>query len=441
MELFEHRGKGSSSDNIQDTPLAFRMCPRSLDEFVGQKHIIGPGKLVRRIIKANRPFSLILYGPPGCGKTALGRVAACELNSHFCHLNAVTAGVADLKKVRSEAETQRRMGTRTVLFLDEIHRFNRAQQDVLLPMVESGLVYLIGASTHNPFFAIIPPLASRSTLIRFLALSEDDLNIIADRALEDDSRGLGRLNATLTEEARRHLLLASGGDARRMLNALEIAAFSVDEEKGQRTIGLSDIEESMQQRTIGYDRDEHYDTISAFIKSMRGSDPDASLFWLAKMLEAGEDPMFIARRILICAAEDVGLADPLALVVAQAAMDALSQIGLPEGRIPLAEAAVYVACAPKSNAAYKGIDRAIADIRTGISTTVPVHLRDTSYRGAGALGHGKGYRYPHDFPGHHINQQYMPHKARYYHPSSEGHENDIKERLDSFEHKRKKENH
>ncbi len=429
MDLFERPGNDSPSTVDASAPLAWRMRPRNIEEFVGQTHIAGTGKLLWRIIKANRPFSIILYGPPGCGKTALAWVASRELRSHFVHLNAVTAGVPDLKKIQAEATTYRRQGVATVLFLDEIHRFNRAQQDVLLPLVESGLVYLIGASTHNPFFAIIPPLASRSTLIRFDALGESELGTILDRALRDEERGLGTLNVELADDARRYLLTYAEGDARRLLNALEIAAFSVEPVDGRRTVTLPVAEESMQRRALPYDRDEHYDTISAFIKSMRGSDPDATLLWMAKMLEAGEDPLFIARRIVICAAEDVGLADPLALVVAQAAWEAVNHIGLPEGRIPLAEAAVYVACAPKSNAAYLGIDQALADVRAGKPLAVPVHLRDTSYRGAARIGHGEGYRYPHQFPGHWVSQQYMPEKTTYYRPTDQGREILIKRRL------------
>jgi putative ATPase len=300
-------------------------------------------------------------------------------------------------------------------------------------MVETGLIYLIGASTHNPFFAIIPPLASRSTLIKFEALTRQDLETILIRAIADIQRGLGALNVSLTDEARTFLLSHCDGDARRLLNALEIAALSLEPVDGKRAVTLAVAEESMQRRSLAYNEDEHYDTISAFIKSMRGSDPNAVLFWMAKMLEGGEDPLFIARRIVICAAEDVGLADPLALVVAQSAHDALTQIGLPEGRIPLAEAAVFVACAPKSNAAYLGIDKALADIRAGAPSQVPVHLRDTSYRSAQRLGHGKDYQYPHDFPGHFVRQTYMPQEAVYYEPTDLGQEAVIAKRLKSHE--------
>ncbi len=433
MELFQLQGKTPLTESDASAPLAWRMRPRSLEEFVGQRHILGQGRFLWRIIKSGRPFSLILYGPPGCGKTALAWVASRELKSHFIQLNAVSAGVADLKKVQAEAARFRPQGVKTVLFLDEIHRFNRAQQDVLLPMVETGEVYLIGASTHNPFFAIIPPLASRSTLVRFESLGEEDMGLILDRALADADRGLGRLEVDVDTDARRFLITRSGGDARRLLNALEIAATTIGIENGRRRLTLAAAEESLQKRAVRYDEDEHYDTISAFIKSMRGSDPDAALFWLAKMLEAGEDPAFVARRIVICAAEDVGLADPKALVVAQAAMDALMQIGLPEGRIPLAEAAVYVACAPKSNAAYLGLERAVEDVRSGASLEVPRHLRDASYVQAGKLGHGKGYKYPHDYPGHYVPQHYRHGRKRYYEPSDEGLEALAKKRLASLE--------
>jgi putative ATPase len=430
MELFTSGGDAQrhfhdSSD--ADRPLAWRMRPRTLDDFVGQRRLVAPGRLLRRILEARRPFSLILHGPPGCGKTAFALVAARVFQARTFQLNAVSSGVADLKKVRQEAEDLRRRGVPSILFLDEIHRFNQAQQDVLLPMVEDGLVSLLGASTHNPFFALIPPLASRSTLVRFDPLTEDDLSLLVTRALEDPSRGLGGRGFTLTDEARRHLVGSCGGDARRLLNALELAALTL--EGGSRVIDLAVAEESLQRSAPGYDEDEHYDTASAFIKSMRGSDPDAAVFWMAKMLAAGEDPLFIARRIVICAAEDVGLAQPLALVVAQAACQAVREIGLPEGRIPLAEAAIMVACAPKSNAAYLAINRAGEDVASGKPTRVPPHLRDTSYRGAQRLGHGAGYRYPHDFPGHWISQSYMPSPAVYYQPTDQGEEATIAGRI------------
>jgi putative ATPase len=436
MELFELQGREPELQDA-DSPLAWRMRPGNLEEFVGQKHLLDQGKILWRIIKSDRLSSLVFYGPPGCGKTALAQVIAGETRSHFSQLNAVTAGVGDLKKLKPEAARLRRSGVRTILFLDEIHRFNRAQQDVLLPLVETGLITLIGASTHNPFFAIIPPLASRLTLVRFEPLGQKDLGRILDHTLEDSKRGLGSLAINLTAEARRFLISSARGDARRMLTALEIAAHSMEEGRGKKAIGIEEVRDSMQTRALVYDQDEHYDTISAFIKSIRGSDPDAALFWLAKMIEAGEDPLFIARRIVIAAAEDVGLADPMALVVAQAAAGAVMQIGLPEGRIPLSEAALYVALAPKSNAAYVGIKKAQEDIRSGRSVAVPPHLRDTSYHGAGKLGHGRGYRYPHDYPGHWVKQSYMPHEARYYNPTGIGLEADLKARISRFEQKKR----
>jgi putative ATPase len=441
MDLFEPRNTDDRGASVGDAPLAWRMRPRTLDEFVGQTGIVGRGKLLWRIIRSGRPFSLILYGPPGCGKTALAWVAARELDSHFVQLNAVSAGVADLKKVDTEARGQRRAGRKTVLFLDEIHRFNRAQQDVLLPMVESGLIYLIGASTHNPYFAIIPPLASRSTLIRFESLTETDLGIILDNALADAERGLAAWHVEVTDDARRHLVNGARGDARKLLNALEIAALSLEPVGGKRTVDRAAAEESLQRPALAYDSDEHYDTVSAFIKSMRGSDPDAALFWMAKMLEAGEDPLFIARRVVICAAEDVGLADPMALVLAQAASDSVERIGLPEARIPLAEAVIYIAGAPKSNSAYAAIDLALADVRSGRPLTVPAHLRDTSYRSASKLGHGDGYRYPHEFPGHWVRQAYRDHATRYYTPSREGAEDRLRRRLAFLDQKSHEESH
>jgi putative ATPase len=407
------------------------MRPRDLSEFVGQEHILGPGKLLRRAIEADRFMSLILYGPPGSGKTALARLIAERSTAHFVSLNAVTAGVADVRRVAQEAAEERsRTEKRTILFVDEIHRFTRVQQDALLPDVERGNITLIGASTQNPFFAIIPALASRSQIFEFKPLQDRDIGAILERARTDKERGIGSMNVLLSDEAREFLVSRSGGDARRALNALELGALSTAPgPDGSVRIDLATAEESIQKRALAYDEDEHYDTISAFIKSMRGSDPDAALYWLAKMIYAGEDPLFLARRIVIAASEDVGNADPRALVVATAAYQAVERIGMPEGSIPLAQAAVYVASAPKSNAAYLGVRAAMKDVEQGTVMPVPDHLKDAHYKGAARLGRGKGYRYPHDFPGHYVDQEYLPQKRVYYQPTEQGEEKRIRERL------------
>jgi putative ATPase len=376
-------------------------------------------------------MSLILYGPPGTGKTALAHLIAERSSAHFVSLNAVTAGVADIRKVTHEAMQEREQSDkRTLLFIDEIHRFTRVQQDALLPDVERGTITLIGASTQNPFFAIIPALSSRSQIFEFKPLKNEDLKALILRALADKDRGFGNLSVTLTPEALGLIIAKSNGDARRALNAVELGVLSTP--PGPDNAILYDLpaaEESIQQKALVYDEDEHYDTISAFIKSMRGSDPDATLYWMAKMIKAGEDPLFIARRIVIAASEDVGNADPRALFVAVSAYQALERIGMPEGAIPLAQAAVYVASAPKSNASYLGINEAMRDIEEGSLLPVPDHLKDAHYKGAGRLGRGKGYKYPHDFPGHYTAQDYLPQKREYYRPSEQGEEKRIKERL------------
>jgi len=407
------------------------MRPRDLSEFVGQEHILGNGKLLRRAIEAKRFMSLILYGPPGVGKTALAHVIAECSNAHFVSLNAVTAGVADIRKVTQEAALARSQGgKRTILFIDEIHRFTRVQQDALLPDVERGNITLIGASTSNPFFAIIPALSSRSQIFEFKPLKNEDLRSLIRRALEDKKRGLGNLRVNLSPEALELIVNRSNGDGRRALNALEIGALStVPGPDHTIEYDLSTAEESIQKKALVYDEDEHYDTISAFIKSMRGSDPDATLYWMAKMITAGEDPLFIARRIVIAASEDVGNADPRALFVAISAYQAVERIGMPEGSLPLSQAAVYVASAPKSNAAYLGIKEALKDIEQGDLFPVPEHLKDAHYKGAARLGRGKGYRYPHDFPGHYVVQNYLPQKREYYRPTEQGEEKRTKERL------------
>ena len=426
-------------DGEKDAPLAWRMRPRDLDEFVGQEHIIGPGRMLRRAIEADRLSSVILYGPPGSGKTALAHVIAAKTKAVFEPMNAVTAGVADIRRVTAAAEKERRLsGRRTILFTDEIHRFNRAQQDALLPDVESGNVVLIGASTANPFFSIIPALSSRSRIFELKPLGEGDTGRLIDRALADKERGLGKYKVDLSPDAREFIVSRSEGDARRALNALEIGVLTTPPDKeGIIKFTAEVAQESIQKKAVVYEEDEHYDTISAFIKSMRGSDPDAAAYWLAKMIYAGEDPLFIARRIVIAASEDVGNADPMALTVAVSALGALEHIGMPEGRIPLAQAAIYVACAPKSNAAYVAIGDAIRDIEQGKVQKVPAHLQDASYKGAKRLGRGSGYKYPHDYPGHWVEQDYMTEKKEYYRPAEEGHEKEIKRILEDRKAKRR----
>ena len=416
-------------------PLAARMRPRDLGEFVGQSHILGPGQLLRRAIEADRIQSLIFYGPPGTGKTSLAQIIARQTRSKFERLSGVESNVADMRRVLSAAGNRlENTGQSTILFVDEIHRFNKAQQDVLLPDVEGGVVRLIGATTHNPFFFVNSPLVSRSQIFELRPLGEEDLYGLLQRSLADKERGLGFMNIQAEEPALRHLAKLSDGDARKALNALEIAAVTTaPAPDGVIHLDLAVAEQSIQKKAVVYDdEDAHYDTISAFIKSMRGSDPDAVLYWLAKMIHAGEDPRFIARRILIHAAEDVGLADPMALVLASAAFQAAEFVGWPEARIPLAEAAIYIATAPKSNSTVMAIGAAMKDVESGRTLPVPEHLRDASYRGAKRLGHGEGYQYPHDHPEHFVAQDYLGADKRYYEPTEQGVEKKIKERLEKW---------
>ena len=422
-----------------EVPVAARMRPRTLDEFIGQEHIIGPGKLLRRAIEADELRSAIFWGPPGCGKSSLAAIIAKTSKAAFENFSAVTSGVADIRRIIEKAKESRKLyDHKTILFVDEIHRFNKAQQDAFLPHVENGTIVLIGATTENPYFEVNSPLISRSRIFRFEQLSNEQVERIIRAALEDKERGLGNWSITIDEEAMAHLVNIGNGDARVALNALELAALTVPPDKnGKRLVTLEIAEDAIQHRALSYDKDgdNHYDVISAFIKSMRGSDPDAALHWLARMIYAGEDPRFIARRIVIQAAEDVGNADPMALVVATAAAHAVEYVGMPEAQIPLAQATIYLACAPKSNASYTGISRALKDVAEKRTKPVPIHLRDTNYRGAGALGHGKGYKYPHDFPGHWVEQQYMPEGVKsqpYYEPTDNGCEKQIKERLDNL---------
>jgi len=410
MDLFK--------ENSADLPLAFRMCPRTLDEYVGQEHILGQGKLLRRAIEADRITSLILYGPPGTGKTALARIIAEKTRSYFEWRNAATIGLDDIRKVIKQAKERKSHGTHTIVFLDEIHRFNKLQQDALLPDVEEGNIALIAATVENPFFYVNSALLSRSHVFEFKSLTVQDILKIMQNALLDKERGLGNEPIVTDEDALNHIANISDGDARKALSALEIATLTAPQDAyGKKRITLGVAEESVQKKVIIYDRkgDQHYNTSSAFIKSMRGSDPDAALYYLAKMLYAGEDPRFIARRIIICASEDVGNADPLALVLATSVLRAVEFIGMPEAKIPLAQAAIYVATAPKSNACYTAIEAALEDISSEETMEVPDHLKDSHYPGAKQLGHGKDYKYPHSYGGY-VEQDYLKKKKKYYKP-------------------------
>ncbi|MDD5246189.1 MAG: replication-associated recombination protein A [Candidatus Omnitrophica bacterium] len=430
MDLFSEKPE---QINPKDQPLAVRMRPRSLKEYIGQEHILGPGKLLRRAIDADRLASLILFGPAGIGKTSLAWCVANMTSSNYVSINATTSNVEELRKIISRAKQIKSSGgKKTILFIDEIHRFNKAQQDVLLPDVESGNPVLIGATVHNPFFTIASALLSRSLVCELKSLSEKDIQKIVTAAIEDRERGLGKLRIKIDKKALSFLAKTSEGDARRALNALEIGALSTPgSADGTVNFTLDVASESIQKKPVLYDKDEdaHYDTASAFIKSMRGSDPDAAIYWMAKMLYAGEDPRFIARRICILAAEDVGNADPLALVLANAALQIAEFVGMPEARIPLAQACIYVSCAPKSNASYLAIDRATQDIASEKVQEVPDHLKDAHLDGD-ALGHGKDYKYAHDYPGHYVKQEYTRKKVKYYEPADIGHEAKIKQRLE-----------
>ncbi len=416
----------------QAKPLAYRMSPRTLDEFVGQEHILGPNKLLRRMILADRLSSIILYGPPGTGKTSLARVIAARTKSNFTRINAVTAGIADIKRVI--ADTQNPILTpsgRTVLFIDEIHRFNKTQQDALLPQVEDGTLILIGATTENPFFEVNKALISRSTVFQLQPLSVADILRLLQAALKDEERGFGKYPVQISDDALHMIADRANGDARIAFNALELATITTAPDKdGNIVIDVPTVEDSMQKRSIAYDAtgESHYDNISAFIKSMRGSDPDAAVFYLARALHGGEDIEFLARRILICAAEDVGMANPQMLSIAMAAYQGIMAVGMPEARILLAEAAIAVATSPKSNSAYSAIDKALADVANRRTGEVPYHLRNAPVKGMEQLGYGVGYKYAHSYPGNIVDQEYLPEEIRgtiYYEPSNNGYEQKV----------------
>lgn len=434
MDLFQYMRE----ENLKkESPLAARMRPSSLEEVVGQQHIIGKDKLLYRAIKADKLSSVIFFGPPGTGKTTLAKVIANTTSAEFTQLNATVAGKKDMEGIVQKAKDNLGMyGKKTILFVDEIHRFNKGQQDYLLPFVEDGTLILIGATTENPYFEVNGALISRSIIFELKPLEKEDVEMLIERAVTEEEKGMGAYGADITKEAQEFLADISGGDARMALNAVELAVLTTKRsEDGKIHITLDVAQECIQKRVVRYDKagDNHYDTISAFIKSMRGSDPDAALYYLAKMLYAGEDIKFIARRIMICASEDVGNADPQALQVAVAASQAIERIGMPEAQIILSQAVTYVACAPKSNAAYLGIFSAMDAVKNVKVESVPVHLQDAHYKGSGKLGHGVGYKYAHDYPKHYVKQQYLPDELigrTFYQPSDNGYEKVIKERMD-----------
>ena len=436
MNMFEHQFE---EQKRREAPLAVRMRPTTFHEFVGQEHLIGKGHVLRKAIEAGQLPSVILWGPPGSGKTTLAYIIANTTDSHFSPVSAVSAGVADLRRIIEEAKEHRKMyQQKTILFIDEIHRFNKAQQDAILPFVEDGTVTLIGATTENPSFEVTSPLLSRCQVLTLNPLTPDEIHIIILRALKDKLQGLGALNVELTADAMSHLINMSNSDARVALNALEMAALTTPPDAdGKRHISLSTIEDAIQHRALRYDKagEQHYDLISALHKSMRGSDPDASLYWLARMLEAGEDPLYIARRLVRFASEDVGMADPQALVIAMAAQQAVHFIGMPEGNLALAEAAVYLATAPKSNSLYQAYSQVQEEIKQGSNESVPLHLRNPVTPLMKEMGYGKGYKYTHDYPGHFVQQQNLPDSLQgkhFYIPSDQGFEKQVIARLKAW---------
>ena len=434
MDLF---GDLKAANRRQARPLAARMRPRTLDDFVGQEHFLGPGKLLRRMLLADRLNSVIFYGPPGSGKTALAHVIANATKARFRPLNAVAAGTKEVREVLAEAKSHlEHDGSRTVLFIDELHRFNRAQQDVLLPDVEDGVVVLVGATTQNPFFALNTPLLSRSQIFQFEPLNRDAIKTLLHRAIADTERGLGDLNVSITDDALAFLAETCDGDARRALTALEIGVKSSSASPVVYDLALA--QDSIQRKVLDFDPtgDAHYDLASAFIKSLRGSDPDAGIYWLARMLASGEDPRFVARRLVIFASEDVGNADPRALLMASAAWDAVERVGLPECRLNLAHAVCYLALAPKSNACTRAIGAAEKDVREGRTLPVPKHLRDAHYEGAKSFGHGTGYEYSHNHPDAWSDQEYIPADVNYYEPTERGEEAQFKARRDELRRRR-----
>ncbi len=436
MDLFDYMREQNQET---EAPLASRMRPRTLDEVVGQEHIIGKNRLLYRAIQADKLSSILFYGPPGTGKTTLAKVIANTTSAHFLQINATSAGKKDMEAVVEEAKGQAGMyGQKTILFVDEIHRFNKGQQDYLLPFVEDGTVILIGATTENPYFEVNSALLSRSVIFELKPLGKEDIKTLALRALENEERGMGAYRAQIDPEALEFLADIANGDARNALNAIELGVLTTERSPdGIIHITSQVAEECIQKRVVRYDKtgDNHYDTISAFIKSMRGSDPDAAVYYLARMLYAGEDVAFIARRIMICAAEDVSNADPQALVVAVSAAQAVERLGMPEARIVLAQAAAYVASAPKSNSAIMAIDQAMQEVGSNKTASIPAHLKDAHYKGAAKLGHGIGYQYAHDYPGHYVAQQYLPDELvgrRFYVPSDNGYEKQIREYFKSI---------
>ena len=435
QSLFEHVRRQHEAEHA---PLAARMRPRTLAEFVGQEHLLGEGRVLERALRAGQVPSMVLWGPPGVGKTTLARVIAGMTDSHFIGLSAVTSGVADLRQAVEEAREAGANGKGTVLFIDEVHRFNKAQQDAILPHVENGTVVFIGATTENPSFEVISALLSRTRVLTLKPLTDDEVERVVRAALADPDRGLGRERIDVEPDALQFLLEVAAGDARVALNAVELAVeIAQPDSDGVKRVDRVLMEEALQRRAPMYDKagDNHYDTISAFIKSIRASDPDAAVYWLARMLEAGEDPLFIARRVVIAAAEDVGMADPQALPVAVAAQQAVHFVGLPEGAIPLAQAVVYLATAPKSNASYMALNRALEEVRTGRPHPVPLHLRNAPTGLMRSLGYGRDYKYAHDYEGHFAGQQNLPEELagrRFYEPGAEGYESAVRERIEAW---------
>ena len=436
MDLFEYMREQNMES---ESPLASRLRPTTLDEVVGQQHIVGKDKLLYRAIKADKLSSIIFYGPPGTGKTTLAKVIANTTSAEFKQINATSAGKKDMEEVVQQAKNNQGMyGKKTILFIDEIHRFNKGQQDYLLPFVEDGTIILIGATTENPYFEVNSALLSRSIIFELKELGKEDIKVLLQRAVNDKEKGMGSYHATIDEDALEFLADVCNGDARAALTAIELGILTTERsEDGQIHITIDVASECIQKRVISYDKtgDNHYDTISAFIKSMRGSDPDAAVYYLARMLYAGEDIKFIARRIMSCASEDVGNADPMAIVVATSAAQAVERIGMPEAQIILSQAVTYVACAPKSNAAYGAIEAAMGAVRNNITPPVPTHLQDAHYKGAEKLGHGLGYKYAHDYPNHYVEQQYLPDAlvgTKFYQPTEMGYEKQIREHFEKI---------